>query len=609
MDKIKDKSIVLKVLGFSLAIAPAVLVAILIFKNSVNVPFWDDWAVGFFLSKVFSEFQLNLDTLIFQHNESRYAFPRLIFIALAYMNNRLWDVRSQMWVSFGLACLISINIFYLIKLTVKGSFIKLILLTIISNSLIFATIQYGNWLWGIQLIVFMPMVCITTCLIVIYSGINRITKLLLCITLCTISTYSYANGMLSWVIILPIFALSKSWKWENLLKEKWFYVAWFAAFITNLIVYFNDYKKPEGTPSFLYALTHLDQTTKYFLSFLGSSLGWGTVNYVNWQNSSLVNHNAIIGFLLIILFLGTFAYFFKHFQEPEVIYRMSGWLTIGSYFVISALVTSLGRVGYGLETSYSVRYTSFSVYIPLVLINLIAIIYDDAKSRNYLVNNAKIVTKLVMFILLTIFLSLHLLTSVYAIPKYDELKRERLQAKSCLVFIYALTDEKCLQEKVADNVSNLKQFVKMAEDANLLDAHLVGTRKVQNIQGRKNVSRDGFGYGAFDAVSQDKDLYVAGGWARLPKRKQPADTVLLTYEKGKDEDIIFAISDTIVERSDVAKVTKNQVYSMSGWQKTFPASNLPKGLVKIKAWAFDSKTSKAYQLIGVHVVNNQEKSP
>lgn len=605
MEKIKDKSVVLKVLGFSLAIAPALLVAILIYKNSVNVPFGDDWTVGFFLSKVFSENQLNLDTFIFQHNESRYAFPRLIFMVLTYMNNLIWDLRSQMWVSFWLACLIAVNIFYLIKLTVKGNFWKIILLTIISNSLIFATIQYGNWLWGIQLIVFMPMVCITTCLIVIYSGINRIAKLLICIILCTISTYSYANGMLLWVITLPIFALSKSWKWEGLFKEKWFYVGWFAAFISNIVVYFNKYNKPEGTPSFLYALTHLDQTIKYFLSFLGSSLGWGTVNYVNWENSNLVNHNAIIGLLLIILFLSNCAYFLKHYQDPEVIYRMSGWLTIGSYVVISALVTSLGRVGYGLETSYSVRYTSFSVYLPLVLINLIVIIYDDARNKNYLTKNLKLIAQSVMAVLLAIFLVLHWLTSVYAIPKYQELKQERFHAKSCLVFIYALTDEKCLKKKVADNISNLKQFVKMVDDANLLDAHLVGTTKVQNIQGRKNVSSDGFGYGAFDAISREQDSYVTGGWARLPKRKQPADAVLLTYEKGKDEDIIFAISDNNVERQDVAKVTKNQAYSMSGWQKTFPASSLPKGVVKIKAWAFDSETSKAYQLTGVRVINNQ----
>ena len=578
MAKNGANNIVLKVLGFSLAIAPALLIAILIFKNSVNVPFWDDWVVGVFLSKAFSELP-SLELFIFQHNESRYAFPRLIFMALTYMNNGIWDLRSQMWASFGLACLIAINIFYLIKLTVKGNFLKLILLTAICNSLIFATIQYGNWLWGIQLIVFMPIACITTALLIIYSGINRIVKLFICLILCTISTYSYANGMLSWIILFPVFVLSKSWawKWKGLLEEKWFYLGWLATFIVNIAVYFNNYYKPQETPSLIYAITHLDQTIKYFFSFLGGSLGWGTIKYVNWQNSSLVTHNFIIGLCLIILFLGSCLYFFKHHQDQSIIYRMIGWLTIGSYAVISGLITSVGRVGFGLESSIALRYTTFSLYLPLALINLIVIIYDDAKTRNYLAEKSKRIAQAGISILLVSFLYLHIITSAFAMPHYYEWKLDRLQARACLVFINVLTNEKCLTEKVAGNVSHLKKFVQMLDDTNLLDAYLINSNKVQNIQRRRNVSVDGFNYGSFDTVTQEKGLYVAGGWARLPRRKQPADAVLLTYEKGKDEDIIFAISDTRVKRSDVVKVTKNQAYFMSGWRKTFPATKLPKG--------------------------------
>lgn len=607
MEKIQAKNTALKVLGFSLAIAPALLIALLILKNSVNVPFWDDWGVGVFLSGVFPELKLSLEQLIFQHNESRYAFPRLIFIALAYMNNSIWNLTYQMWVSFALACLISINIFHLIKLTVKGSFTKVIFLTIICNSLIFAPIQYENWLWGIQLIVFMPIVCITTCLVVIYSGINRTFKLFICLILCTISTYSYANGMLSWVIIFPIFVLSKSWKWRVFKEEKWLYVGWLTAFTANIFVYFYNYQKPQQTPGFIYALAHLDQTIKYFLSFLGAPLGWGTVKYVKWQTYSLINNNIIIGALLLILFLATCFYFIKHRQEQVIIYRMTGWLTIGSYAVISGFVTSLGRVGFGLGTSLAPRYTTFSVYLPLALISLVAIIYDDAKSRNYLEKQSLKIAQAGMFILLVGFLYLHILTSGHAIPNYYQMKLDRLNGKTCLAFINVVNDEECLKKKVFD-VNNIKEIVKMVDNKNLLDTNFIETNKIQNIQSRINVSADRLIYGWFDTVRQDKDLYVAEGWARLLKKKQPADAVLLTYEKGKEEDIIFAISDTRVKRVDVVKATKNPEYSMSGWQKTFPASKLPKGWVKIKAWAFDSETNKAYQLGRTHVVNNQGNS-
>ncbi|HEY9300311.1 MAG TPA: hypothetical protein VIQ31_28910, partial [Phormidium sp.] len=428
MEKSKAKHILVKVLGFSFAIAPALLIATLIFKYSVNVPFWDDWEVPLFLSKVFPEFRLTLGDLISQHNESRYAFPRLIFIALAYMNNGNWDQRYQMWASFGLTCLVSINIFLLIKWTIGKNSIKIILLTIICNCLIFAPIQYENWLWGIQLIVFMPITCITTALVVIYSGINKTSKLFLCLLLCTISTYSYANGMLSWIILLPVLAISESWKWKDIFKQKWLYLGWIAVFTTNIVIYFYDYKKPHTLPSYSVGLLSPDKAIQFFLSFLGAPLGRGTIpsdavgsvnnlsdilNKVNNVN----NTGIIIGAILSILFIAALFYLWKNRKNSALIYRMVPWLTIGSYTFITGIITSLGRVGFGIGISLSLRYMTFSVYLPLVLVNLLAIIYDDAQNRGYLIKNRKVFAKAGMGVLLAAFLYFYIITSNFAIGR------------------------------------------------------------------------------------------------------------------------------------------------------------------------------------------------
>ncbi|MFB2935036.1 hypothetical protein ACE1B6_07130 [Aerosakkonemataceae cyanobacterium BLCC-F154] len=604
MKKSKVKNILVQVLGFSLAIAPALLIATLIFKNSVNVPFWDDWGVGLFLTRVFPEFRLSLARLISQHNESRYVFPRLIFMALTHLNNGKWNVIYQMWLSLVLACLVSINVFRLIKWTIGKNLFKVICSVILCNLLIFSPVHYENWLWGIQLIVFMPIACITTCLVVIYSGIDRKTKLIAYLILCTISTFSYANGMLSWIILFPILAISKSWNLPDFFKEKWLYIPCIATFTANMAVYFYNYQKPLHSPSFIYGILHPDQALLYFLSFLGSPLMRATIRY-DWKISSLVNNNIWMGTILIILFLGSLTYFVKERKDSTVIYRMTGWLTIGFYTVISGLVTSLGRSGGGLESSVALRYTAFSIYLPLALINLIWIIYDDAKIKGYLLKNSQRMVQSMILILLAGALYFHIITVDFTIPQMYFMKLERLQAKACYIFLNVAPEEKCIIEKVYPQFLGLKYRAYLVNSSGIIDAKLLKSNRIQDIQGINRGNSKELIYGWFEQLNKvDENNYLAGGWAILPKKKEPADAVILSYEQSHGEDIIFAVFDTRVNRPDVVQALKRTTYSMSGWQKTFPASRLPKGLVKIKAWAFDTETAKAYQIAGTQVVKN-----
>ncbi|MEM1172355.1 MAG: hypothetical protein AAGJ08_25575, partial [Cyanobacteria bacterium P01_H01_bin.35] len=133
---------------------------ILIITYSVNIPYWDQWNLMPQLFIKISQNSLSWQDLIAQHNESRKLFPRLIFLGLAYLTN--WDVRYEMLAIFFSACLVSLNIYRLNRLTVKFNIFPSLLIAFLANILIFSAIQYDNWFWGIQLVVFMPIVCITT---------------------------------------------------------------------------------------------------------------------------------------------------------------------------------------------------------------------------------------------------------------------------------------------------------------------------------------------------------------------------------------------------------------------------------------------------------------
>ena len=131
------------------------------------------------------------------------------------------------------------------------------------------------------------------------------------------------------------------------------------------------------------------------------------------------------------------------------------------------------------------------------------------------------------------------------------------------------------------------------------------SNKILDIEGIRTKTANNYGYGQFESITTNKNLYVAAGWARLPDRGEPADSVVLTYENAHTEATVFAVADTRTRRKDIAKVTKKSAYYMSGWKKSFEASRLPKGLVKIKAWAFDSYTGKAFEIGGAHILKNK----
>src|SRR5574341_1119713 len=150
---------------FFLGIIPACLLSILIFKFSVNVPFWDQWWFSEMYAK-FSNDDLSFEYLISQANEHRLFFPRLIFLALAFLTH--WDVRFEILVTFILACVISMNIYRLGKLARFHDNLRMALF-LISNLLIFSPVQFENWLMGMQLALFIPIACITSCAVITLS--------------------------------------------------------------------------------------------------------------------------------------------------------------------------------------------------------------------------------------------------------------------------------------------------------------------------------------------------------------------------------------------------------------------------------------------------------
>jgi hypothetical protein len=101
--------------------------------------------------------------------------------------------------------------------------------------------------------------------------------------------------------------------------------------------------------------------------------------------------------------------------------------------------------------------------------------------------------------------------------------------------------------------------------------------------------------GACEAVAITGESYRASGWALLKAKGRPPDCVVIAYQTPDAEPILFAISDSIETRWDIARHSWPNDYLWSGWTATFPASRVPPG-AKLSFWAVDADEPKLYRL-------------
>jgi hypothetical protein len=563
---------------FILVLLPAFLMGMLVFKYGVNFPFSDQWQLASMFEKIYAG-NLSFNDLFAQFHESRKFFPRLIFIGLAYLTN--WDVRAEMWVIFLLTCLVSVNIYWLSCLTIKASLKNRLLIFAVANLLIFSPAQYENWLWGIQVVVYLPIACITAGLVLANSQLNEKSKLLIGLFLCIISTFSYANGMLSWLLVFPALIVGNCYNWREVFEQKLLIFGGAIAFLTSIVIYFYDYQKPADHPSFTEALFRPLDTAHYFLSFLGAPLG---INNLTLSTS--------VGLIVLSLWLGLTVYFLPLIiRDFNLFKRLVGWQAIAAYALISGLVTSLGRVGFGISQSLAPRYTAFSIYLIVAVIYLLTIFVTEMKPKK--------VAKIISYFLVGIVIVLQLNIVNEAIQRMSDRRIILLQSKACLLTVNVIPDNNCLVTK--QKLDNFQPTATILNELGFLKPGLLTTNKIGEIAKINNETN----YGYFDTYELvEANTYLVRGWAILPERKEPADGVILTYENSQGEGIIFKLINQRFPRQEIAEHLQNAAYLNSGWQTEISAKELPSGTIKLNAWSFDANTGKAYKLNQTHVVIN-----
>jgi len=556
---------------------PPILLAFLISKYGVDFIDWDQWWVAGLFEKS-ARGALTLADLNGQQAEYRSFFPNVLFVNLGWLTH--WNIKYEMAVSFLLGCLIFLNVYFLAKKTLNNTALMPILL-VVSSLLIFSTAQFETWLLGEQIIYFVPVLCITTGLLIIYSQLPVGIKLFFCILLSTVSTFSSANGFVSWIVLFP-----GLWTCTKSTSRGFRYTliaSWCVSIAINAAFYLHDYHRPPYTPSTTASFNAPVRAVLFFFACVGAPLS---------TNTRFLFVAIILGSVITVLFVICCLYQIKFARQSTISYRLMPWLMLGTYSVLTSMMITFGRLGGGFLQSVNSRYVTFSLYLIVSLLFAIPIIVEDSKSRGWLIQRMSLIKPVGILALSTLIL-LHLVNSAASIRQMGYMRTRRLQARSCLLFINSVSD-KCITQGFPDR-NTVAAAANAMNALGFLRPPLINSNLIEEIQ-NKNV-QSGSRFGAFEQLQRNNDstLYVAG-WAWLPNRNEPPDAVLLVYENSAGEKRIFALADLPLKQTLWGDGPTKADAVAGRWEKSFPVERVPELPTTLSAWAFDATTGKAYLL-------------
>ena len=336
---------------FLLAIIPALFLIALIKRYAVNVPLGDEWQMIPLFAKWHAQ-ELTFYDLYQQHNEHRIFFPKLIYLAFVQLTH--WNLRAEMFFSVALVAGTSAAIYVLIRRTLLDSPRRVALLWALANLLLFLPSQSENWLWGFQLQVFIPNLCLVAALVAMTSTWNAYARIAVAAFFAVVASFSFGNGLLLWPLLGVGLLLRR--------EKKTLILIWLAIFALVFTCYFIGYSR-HAAPHPLSG--NWTEYVYYFSAFLGGAL-------LRQRDGALLVSPIIIGMAASFLY-GAFAVRFPKHRGDDLA-KAIPWLILGAYPLGSAVIAAAARIDSGVGQAVDSRYISISspLYLSLVMMSVIA---------------------------------------------------------------------------------------------------------------------------------------------------------------------------------------------------------------------------------------------
>ena len=543
--------------GRIVPILPPVILLALILIHGVNVPFWDEWSTpGQFLSLEKHTFKDFFD----QSNESRLIVPKLIFLGVSKFAG--WQPKHYM--VFGWL-IVSAIYFLLYRLCYRRfargrtqDFTSLLCLTI-SGALLFSPAAFENWLWGLQWVIFVPLLCALLAFHIQSRTRSFGVRWGATVLLNYVAMYSFSNGMLLWAVSFPFwregleFLAGRRPSRAGMLRWLIWSSAYGLAALASVRIYFTDYKIISAHPPLAFVLKEPWSVVKYFAAWCGGP----------FQSHAAVHMVMGIALVLaVLILLGCLAA--KIRKEPGArsylhLRMLYPSLLIIAYAFSSGLMTALGRAAFGVEQAFSSRYLFHSGALSVGLITAL---------NTHRIHTARMRQKAGNFSrafhgALILFSILLMRTWHHGRQQFATMEIARMQTLLTIRML-AVVPKSPMVDKTCPWL-DLPLLLKTLREKGIYDPSSYGdwlTEAARHPQPALG--------GAVQVLPRPQSEIGVMGWAMIPDRHTPADSVLLC-RMGKDGNLEPCIMLAVgYKRNNIARETGHSSLLQSGFLEVFP---------------------------------------
>lgn len=558
-------------------VLPVIYLVSLVAKYGVNVPYADEFTLAPLLVKA-HDHTVTLTDLFRQHNEHRYFFSRLLFIAFAWLGQG--DLRLEMFFSVFLTVLVSVNLWLLVRRSIPGSTGQSLVIVFLFTLLLFSPVQAENWMWGFQFPLYFCNFLFCCGLLTATSELHIAPKFSVCLLLAFVATFSFGGGVLLWALTFPIaLVLHQEMSWKSRIALA---VAWGGAALAAMALYFFHYVKPPYHPTIAASRNPVDYFS-YVTTFLGAHLSRAS-------RTEPILQAAAVGTCLLVLWGVAVAYTIRYRRDAILTKRMLPWLALGGYAVLNALLAAAARIGFGVNQALESRYTSFSLYLGVAAIALAALLKQEIESRDTRKRFQSAIVRLET-ILLTAFAVCSLTAFSWGHATIIDIHRTRLLGKGALLFSNVMESGPIHEYYLVAHAPEARAYANTLDGIGLMHPRMLPTAELSKLN-TKSENDAGF----LDILTTSGAICSVNGWAVLPKTGTRAHCIILSYDDPSRGPIAFRLADEIHNRPDVAAVLHNPAAEESGWSCHFDRSSLPPGDLVVRAWAFDANRAILYQL-------------
>jgi hypothetical protein len=335
-----------------LSLLPLAYLIRLCLQWHVDVPFSDQWEMVPRLVKMTAG-TLSFGDVWGQHNEHRPMFPIVTMLALARFSS--WNIGPEIVVNV----LLGIGIFVVFAAALRTIYRALPerrwwLLPAVSI-LVFSPQQWENWLWGWQIQIFMGVFAGLAGFFFLAHPEQTRWRFGLALAFGVLGTYSFSSGLTYWVVGALALWLHPAHRARGSFARP---LIWIAASGATIGSYFLDYHLNPFHPPMMGNFRSLGDFNT-LLAYIAKYLGTPVAEF----DSQAAAVAGVVGLML-------FGWLLWHAREA---YRSPVYIfpcIVGLNAIAAAVMTGLGRAGFGSDQAMASRYGTIAAPLWLAILCL-----------------------------------------------------------------------------------------------------------------------------------------------------------------------------------------------------------------------------------------------